>query len=408
MPLKTFKYRLCPTKKQQEVLETTLKLCCELYNAALQERKDAWNVIKKHPNYHNLSWRKEHSKDYTITYNQQSAQLPEIKENREEYKEIYSQILQDVLRRVDKTYKAFYARVKNGKTPGFPRYKSFRRYDCFIYPQSGFALEKKKLVLSKIGHIKIKLHRELTGEIKTCSIIREGKHWYCCLSCEVEKEIYLPYTDSAVGIDLGVLNLATLSTGDVIENPHWYRKAEKKLIKTQQALSRKKRGSKRREKAVRVVSRLHRKVRNQRNDFLHKHSKWLVDCYETIVFEDIQLLNLSKRAKPKHDKVTGEYLSNGASQKSGLNKSILDAGWGMFMTLCIYKAENAGRLFGVVKVNPYKTSQKCSGCGLEGPHKDLSVRTHTCIHCGLVLDRDENAAINILNLWVGSTLQAGA
>jgi putative transposase len=413
--MKSFKYRLYPTKKQIETLETTLRLCCELYNAALQERRDAWSVIKRHPNYHDLEWRKEHAREYSVNFAMQSAQLPVIKEVREEYNGVYAQVLQDILHRVDKTYKAFFVRTKRGDKPGFPRFKPAKRFDSFTYPQTGPSgksgwhgsqIVGNKIVLPKIGHIKIKLHREISGTIKTCTIKREGQHWYAYLACEVEKEVRLPYTDDCVGIDLGVSKLATLSTGDVIENPRYYRKAEHKLEQAQQTLSRKQRGSNRRKKAAQRVARLHRKVANQRKDYLHKQSRWLVDTYEVLVFEDIAPANLSKRAKPKQDEETGQYLPNGASAKSGLNKSILDAGWNAFISMCSYKAEYAGRVYGVAKVSPRYTSQTCSGCGTV-KKKELSERWHSC-ECGCSLDRDVNAAINIKALWVGSALQADA
>lgn len=216
----------------------------------------------------------------------------------------------------------------------------------------------------------------------------------------------LPYTDDCIGVDLGVSKLATMSTGDVIENPRHYRKAEEKLACAQQSLSRKKRGSNRRKKAVQRAGKLHRKVANQRKDYLHKHSRWLVDTYETIIFEDIKPANLSKRPKPKQDEETGQYLPNHASAKAGLNKSILDAGWNLFIALCSYKAENAGRAFGVVKVNPKFTSQICSSCGTVRK-KELSERWHSC-ECGCELDRDVNAAINIKQLWLGHSLQVDA
>jgi putative transposase len=383
--MKTFKYRLSPTRKQVEKLQWTLDRLRELYNAALQERREIYKYTGK-----------------GTTYNAQANQLPEIKAIREEYKEIHSQVLQDVLRRVDKAFQRFFQRVKAGQTPGYPRFQGRERFDSFTYPQAGFSLEANKLVLSKIGHVKIKLHREVQGTIKTCTIKREGEHWYVCLACEVEATPRKPYTDDAIGIDLGVSKLATLSTGDVIENPRHYRKAEKKLAQAQQSLSRKKRGSHRRKKVVKVVSRLHRKIRNQRADYLHKHSRWLVDTYETIVCEDIAPSNLSKRAKPKQDETTGHYLPNGASAKSGLNKSILDAGWSQFITMCEYKAACAG-FVQVVKVDPKHTSQVCSQCGAV-VKKELSERWHSC-ECGCELDRDHNAAINIKHRWVGSTLQ---
>ncbi|GHO51727.1 RNA-guided endonuclease InsQ/TnpB family protein [Ktedonobacter robiniae] len=383
MPLKTLKYRLLPTRKQAEALEWTLRRCKELYNAALQERREIYTYTGKGTNY-----------------NAQANQLPEIKEIREEYKEIHSQVLQDVLRRVDKAFKDFFRRVKNGETPGYPRFQG-NHYDSFCYPQSGFSLEQGKLALSKIGHVKINLHRPIQGWVKTCTIKREGECWYVCFACEVETFKRTPYTDEAVGIDLGVSKLATLSTGDVIENPRPYRKAEKKLAKAQQALSRKKRGSNRRKKAVQRVARLHRKVRSQRNDYLHQWSRRLVNTYETIVFEDIAPSNLSRRAKPKQDE-DGKYLPNGANAKSGLNKSIVDAGWSMLITFCQYKAEEAGTVQ-VVKVDPKYTSQVCSGCGTVRK-KTLSERWHSC-ECGCELDRDHNAAINIKNLWLGRSLQ---
>jgi len=387
MSKKTFKYRLYPTRKQAASLQWTLDHCRELYNAALQERKEVYKYTGK-----------------GTTYNAQSAQLPEMKELRSEYKEIHSQVLQDVLKRVDKAFAAFFRRIQAGEKAGYPRYQGRNRYDSFTYPQAGFSItHSNRLCLAKIGTIKVKLHREVQGTLKTCTIKREGEHWYVCFACEVEEQTKLPYTDEAIGIDLGLYHFAALSTGDLIDNPRPYRRAEKKLQRAQQALSRKKRGSNRRRKAVQRVARCHRKVRNQRNHFLHEKSRQLVNTYETIVFEDLAPSKMSKRPKPKQDEETGRYMPNGASQKAGLNKSILDAGWSQFVQRCQYKAANAGTT--VVCVDPYKTSQVCSGCGEEGPHKDLSERVHTCTHCGLVLDRDVNAAVNILNVWLGRSLR---
>ena len=207
----------------------------------------------------------------------------------------------------------------------------------------------------------------------------------------------VPATCEAVGIDLGLLHFATLSSGQTIENPRYLRTSEKKLAEKQQTLARKKRGSHRRRKAAQQVGRCHRHVRNQRQDFLHKQSRSLVNGYETIIFEDLKPRNMSRRPKPKQDAQTGEFLPNGAAAKGGLNKSIQDAGWATFVAMVRAKAESAGHVT-VVFVDPHKTSQLCSGCKREGPHKDLSERTHTCPHGGLVLDRDHNAALNILRL----------
>ena len=268
------------------------------------------------------------------------------------------------------------------------------RYDSFTYPQGGYSLtQNNRVCLSKIGSIKVKLHRDIQGTIKTCTIKREGEQWYVVFACEVE-QASLPESSEEVGIDLGLLHFATLSTGETIENPRYFRKGAKKLATLQQALSKKKRGSHRRKKAVQKVAKAHRKVRNQRADFLHKQSRQLVNQYGFIVFEDLQPVNMSKRAIPKQDAETGTYLPNGAAAKSGLNTSIHDAGWGQFVQYCTYKAEDAGRI--VVQINPRYTSQVCSGCGTIRK-KTLAERWHSC-ECGTELDRDHNAARNILRL----------
>src|SRR5436305_3564783 len=195
-----------------------------------------------------------------------------------------------------------------------------------------------------------------------------------------------------VGIDLGVSHLATLSNGEMIEHPRYLRKGHATFKRRQQSLSKKKRGSHRREKAKKLIGKAHRKIRNQRRDFLHKESRKLVDRYQVIVFEDIQIGKLTRAPKAKQDEATGQYLPNGAAAKGGLNKSILDAGWGMFVGMCTSKAEEAGRT--LLKVSPKFTSQICSNCG-QVRKKDLSERWHSC-DCGAELDRDVNAAINIL------------
>jgi len=403
--VKSFKYRLYPTGKQARTLQWTLDRTRELYNAALQERRDAYEVIKQRPDFYDAQARKHALQAQNINYYRQANQLPDIKDIREEYKDIHSQVLQDTLRRVDKAFKAFFRRCACGVTPGYPRFQGRDRYDSFTYPQGGYALtHDNRVCLSKIGSIKVKLHRELQGTIKTCTIKREGTCWYVVFACEGEAAP-LPVSDEAVGIDLGLLHFATLSTGETIERgfpkpscPRYFRKGEKKREKLQQALSKKKRGSHRRKKAVQSVAKAHRKVRNQRADFLHKESRKLVNQYGLIVFEELQPANMSRRAKPKQDE-NGTYLPNGGSAKSGLNKSIQDAGWGQFVGYCTYKAENAGRT--VVQVNPRYTSQVCSGCGTIRK-KTLEERWHSC-ECGTELDRDHNAAINIL--WLGSSQQ---
>jgi putative transposase len=381
---KTFKYRITPSKETERKLFWTLARCRELYNAALSERKDAYTYAGKSINY----------------YHQQND-LPEIKaEIRQEYQEIAAHVLQDVLRRLDKAFQNFFRRCKNGENPGYPRFQGRNRYDSFTYPDGAgwkftVAEHGKKLAgtldLTKIGKAKVKLHRPVEGKIKTVTIKREVDEWYVTFSCEVDAPEKLPVSYEDVGVDLGVTHLATLSNGEMIEHPSYLRRAQKTLEKRQQALSRKKPKSHRRDKARKLVAKAYRKIARQRRDFHHKAAKKLVERYQVIVFEDIQISNLTRKPKPKQDG-NGKYLPNGAAAKGGLNKSMLDAGWGTFVSICTVKAAWAGRT--IIKVDPRFTSQVCSQCG-QVKKKDLSERWHSC-DCGAELDRDVNAAINIL------------
>jgi putative transposase len=399
---RAYKYRLYPTKKQRATLQWTLDRARELYNAALQERRDAYTCkVKRHPNYFDEETRQQLTKEHALTYTRQAAELAEIKEVRPEYEDIYSQVLQDVLRRVDKAFKAFFRRVKKGQKPGYPRYKGEGHYDSFTYPQSGFSLTAdNRLCLSKIGTIKVKFPtgkkaHPPQGTLKTCTIKREGEHWFVVLTCERAPEVVYHSSEEAVGLDLGLLSFATLSTGEQIANPRHLRRAEAKLKQQQQRIARQKRGSTRRRKAGRWLGKLHRHIRNQRRDFHHKEASKLVKRYGMLCFEDLKPANMSRRPKPKRDVETGQYLPNGASAKAGLNKSIRDAGWGQFVRICEGKAESAGAR--VLKVNPRNTSQRCSRCGAMVP-KDLEERWHRCPSCGLELDRDHNSALDILRL----------
>jgi putative transposase len=373
---KAFKFRLSPNKQQEEKLFWTLNRCQELYNAALSERKDAYRMAGK-----------------SISYYEQKRDLPEIKEIRPEYNDIHSQVLQDVLLRLKRAFDRFFERVKNGEKPGYPRFQGRNRYDSFTYPQSGFSLEEKHITLSKIGTLRVKVHRKVEGTIKTCSMKHEAGQWYVILSCEVKGSEPLPISYEDVGIDLGITHFAALSNGAFIESPRHYRKAEKKLKTLQEALSRKKRGSHRRKRAVRAIAKAHRKVRNQRRDFAHKASRKLVKRYQVLVVEDLPTKNLVRRPKPKQDKATGQYLPNGAAAKGGLNKSISDAGWGMFIAMLHVKAVWAGRT--IIWVDPNYTSQICPGCG-NVRRKTLEERWHSC-ECGCELDRDTASAKVILD-----------
>jgi putative transposase len=247
------------------------------------------------------------------------------------------------------------------------------------------------------------VHRPLQGTPKTVTVLREADGWFACVACDEVPTAPLLRTGEETGIDLGLKVFLITAEGETVENPRHYRKAERKLKKAQRRVARRKKGSKRRKKAVQWLAKRHHKVRRQRTDFHHKTSLALVRVYDTIYLEDLQITNLSKRPAPKPDG-NGGYLQKGASQKAGLNKSIQDAGWAQFRTILEGKAACAGHR--VIAVPPAYTSQDCSGCG-ERVEKSLSVRTHVCSSCGLILDRDENAARNIQ--WLGQSLQgAGA
>ena len=283
-----------------------------------------------------------------------------------------------MLFRVERAFAGFFRRVKNGETPGCPRFKGKGRYKSLTFTQFGDGLgasfRNGKLKLSKIGLVKIKLHRNIPGTVKTVNIKRgnTGK-WHAVFAVETELEQIETHPGTAAGLDVGLDKFAVLSDGCTIENPRYLRKAEKRLKHAQRALSRKQKGSRNREKARLKVAKLHTKVRNQRRDFLHKESRRLVNVYKLIAVENLVVKNMVKNCH--------------------LAKSISDAGWGEFLAMLCYKAEEAGSR--VVKVNPSGTSQECSQCG-KTVSKDLSVRMHRCPHCGLVLDRDVNAARNIL------------
>jgi putative transposase len=258
---KAFKYRLSPTKQQELHLLFVLRRCRELYNSGLDQRRAYYQMRHK-----------------SLGYSQQAAELAEIKAAYPASQDIYSQVLQDVLRRLDKAFAAFFRRLKHGEQPGYPRFQGSNRYDSFTYPQSGFALahpcqsEQQRyavLTLSKIGDLKVRVHRPMVGQVKTCTVKRDVNHWYVTFSCDVEEEP-LPPCEEAVGIDLGLLHFATLSTGETIENPRPYRRGQKRIALLQQAKDRKKKGSHRRKRAALALAKAHRKVRNQRNDFHHK------------------------------------------------------------------------------------------------------------------------------------------
>jgi putative transposase len=278
--------------------------------------------------------------------------------------------------------RTFFRRLTNNEEPGYPRFQSRNRYHSFTYPQygNGVVLDGGMLSLSKIGRIPLRLHRPMSGMPKTVTISREADGWYACISCAEVLIEPLPLTRRETGIDVGLKLFLITAEGEVVENPRHYRKAEKQPAKAQRRVSRRKKGSKRRRKAVQLLKRKHQKVRRQRTDFHHKTALSLLRAYDTIYLEDLRVANM----------VRNHHLA----------KSISDAGWAAFRTILACKAECAGKR--VVAVPAAFTSQDCSGCG-ERVSKSLSVRTHVCTNCGLILDRDENAARNIQ--WAGQALR---
>ncbi len=301
----------------------------------------------------------------------------ELKAACPDYAEVNAQVLQDVILRVERAYQAFFRRIQNGETPGYPRFQGRGRYTSFTYPQygGGVVLDGGVLNLSKIGRIAIRLHRPLEGTPKTVTVRNEADGWYACISCADVPTQRLPETGRETGIDVGLTVFLVTADGDVVENPRHYRKAEKRLAKAQRRVSRRTKGSKRRKKALALLKRTHQTVQRQRRDFHHKTALLLVRIYDTIYLEDLQVRNM----------VRNHYLA----------KSISDASWSRFRAILTFKAACAGKW--VIAVPPAFTSQDCSGCGERVP-KSLSVRTHVCPSCGLVVDRDENAALNILQL----------
>ena len=356
--LKAFKYKIRRfSKRIVATFEQWLEINRELYNAALEERINAWKLNRK-----------------SISWAAQCAQLPHIKPLRPDVGEVNAQVLQATLRRLHRSFENFFRRVKAGdKEAGFPRFKSRMRCSSFTFPQmkGAFRLAGDKLYLSKIGHVRLHLSREVEGTLKTCTIKREADGWYAILTAEVEAQPW-PKTGESVGVDMGLENFATLSNGETIANPRHLRKAEKRLKTAQRSVSRKKKRGANRKKAVKLLAKQHQTVKRQRQDFAHKEARKIVQQYDEIAVED---LNIKGLVKNHH-----------------LAKSISDAAWGTFINTLASKAAEAGKR--VWKVAAPYTSQDCSGCG-HRMKKTLAEREHRCSECGLQLHRDHNAALNI-------------
>ncbi len=366
--VKSFKYRLRPTKKQEKVLLAQIDECRILYNQLLCVRIQAWKNNKQ-----------------SLSRYEQNKTLPMLKNQYKPFSLVHSQVLQQVCQRVDWAFKGFFRRLKQkektGEKAGFPRYKNENRYDSITYPQfaNGCRLDNKGLRLSKIGCIRIVQHRPLEGVPKSCTITRTatGK-WSVSISCDIGGTPEKADAGSAVGIDVGLNSFAVTSDGQKIENQRFFRKEEKSLAKVQRKWDAVKKSSKTdptREKRRKVIARVHERIRNKRHNFAHQESRKMVNRHGFIAVEKLDVKEMQKNRR--------------------LAKSIADVAWSLFRHCLEYKAEEAGIGFKAVK--PEYTSQDCSACG-HREKKTLSQRVHHCKVCGYTTDRDHNAAINILTL----------
>jgi putative transposase len=361
---KTFKYRIYANKETIAKAENWLELCRNLYNCALAERIYAWKMQHK----------------YISCYAQQ-LELHDLKLNNFEYKLVSSQVLQGVLGRLDESFKVFFRQQSAHKKGGFPRFKGKNRYDSFTLKNTRWTLDRQYLFICNVGRFKLKLSRPIQGEIKTITIKRTpANKWYACFNCNNVPEHKLEPCDKTIGVDVGIKSYCVDSDGLATNNPKFLIKSLKLLKRKQRRLSRRVKPSQNRKESRILVAKTYERIANQRKDFLHKLVNYYINNYGNIYIEGLQINNMVKN--------------------HSLARFIADASWGKFFELLAYKAEEAGRK--VIKVKPHNTSQICSECG-EKVEKTLVERTHHCPYCGIILDRDENAARNILQ--VGQTCQ---
>jgi putative transposase len=356
MIILSYKYRLKPSAEQVAALDEQLRLCRWAYNALLE-----------------YSFSERRAGRGTPTHKALTYLLPEMKAMKPELSNVFSQVLQNVAKRVRSGFEGYWNRKRTELKAHLPRFRGEDRYDSLTYPQLGFQLKDGALCLSKIGDVRVVQHRPVEGQVKTLTVTRSraGK-WYAVFASEVEAKPIrnrLP----AVGVDFGLNSLVALSDGTLIEAPRSYRNAESRLRRVQRSLSRKRRGSRNREKARLRVASVCEKVANQRRDYAYKTARSIVNRYERVYVEDLKIANMVKDRR--------------------LGKSIGDAGWGMLRNALTYMAKMSEGV--TAFVSPRGTSQTCSRCGAY-VEKDLSVRVHRCPWCGLTIDRDVNAALNVL------------
>lgn len=350
---RTFKYRLHPKKHQIEKLSFWLRQCTSLYNGALEHRRDAYRKAS-----------------VSITLFEQQKELTKLRQSDKDWRSIPVMALRSALDRLDKAFQSFFRRVKKGDKPGYPRFRSCRRYDSFSL--QALKVENSRVFIKKLGKLKINYYRPIEGKVKTTTIRRDrtGK-WWICFSCELS-DVVKALPKIAIGIDLGLNSFITLSNGTKIENPRFYRKAEAELTNRQQVFSRKEKGSKAREKARILVAKTSQKIFNRRLDHARKLACKLFAEYDLVAFEKLNIAGLVQ---------------------GNLSKSIYDAAWRQFTQCLQNKAENAG--LWAASVDPKYTIQECSDCG----HRKKVERGdewYDCPECELSLDRDHNAARNIL------------
>lgn len=389
---RAYVFRLRPTARQHVALAACVDAHREMYNAALQERRDAWS--------HNKT---------RIYYGDQSAQLTEIRALRPDQAQWSFSSQQATLRRLTKAFDGFFRRVKRGEAPGYPRFRGRARFDSVEWPRDGdgarWLPETKRVYLQGIGQVKVHQHREVAGRVKTIQIKRHGRRWMLVLSCDEVPTNPLPATGREVGIDVGVVTYATLSDGAAVANPRWARQEAAGLKTAQQRLQRAQRGSNNRAARRETVAARHRKIANRRKDFHHKQSRELVARYDLLVVEDLKIANMLRRAKPNPDPdKPGQFLPNGARAKAGLNRSISDAGWGQFVSILRAKAEDAGRTW--IEVNPRHTSDRCECCGHAALENRVNQAEFACQRCGHTAPADEHAARNILRAGLALHAQA--
>jgi len=362
--IKCYKFRLFPTRAQETGLNTTLNTLRLVYNSLLNERKFLYettgNGISQYSQEkHFASWRKE---------------FPELAE-------VHSHLLQNTALRVNLAFTAFFRRTKEGGTPGFPRVKGVGTYDSLGFKEfgNGVSFKHGNLYVSKIGEIKGKFHRAIEGTPKTATVRRQAGKWFVCIACEVIPKP-LPPSAEPIGLDAGLNSFMALSNGEFMDNPRFFRKDEKALAKAGRRQAKTAKRSKERRKANKVLSRIHERIRNRRHDFVHQTARRLVNRFGIIVTEKLNVKGMVKN--------------------HCLAKSISDASWSMFRTVLTSKAESADRE--TYAIDPAYTSQDCHACGYRAKKK-LSERWHHCPMCSASLDRDTNAAINILNKAINLT-----